>query len=149
MIVDTIDDLLGNYGPFPYIELVHELVEQFDDIKHDLVNTHHQNILKMKNFMEKRVWYELYSKMSNRSQEIEEMVLKNIACLEEENPVSLFMKNLQSEISREVLDLAVQQLKLVAKETMLEKGNRSKEHWNTQRLNLEMELRVKKFLMDL
>ena len=37
-IVETIDDVLENYGPFPYIELVHELVEQFDDIKHDLVN---------------------------------------------------------------------------------------------------------------
>ena len=44
MIVDTIEDVLENYGPFPYIELVHELIEQFDDIKHDLVNKHHQNI---------------------------------------------------------------------------------------------------------
>jgi len=118
MIVDTIDDVLGNYGPFPYIELVHELVEQFDDIKHDLVNTHHQNILKMKNFMERRVWYELYSKMSNRSHEIEDKILNTIQCLEEENPVSLFMKNIQSESSREVFDLAVQQLKVTVKELL-------------------------------
>ena len=54
----------------------------------------------------------------NRTHEIEETVRKNIACVEEENPVSLFMKNLQSEILREVLDLAVQQLKVVAKELL-------------------------------
>jgi len=118
MVVERIDDLLGNYGPFPYIELFYELVEQFDDIKHDLVNIHHQNILKMKNFMERRAWYELYSDMSNRSHEIEEIVLKNIACLGEENPVSLFMKNIQSEISREVFDLSVKQLKVTAKELL-------------------------------
>ena len=32
----------------------------------------------------------------NRTHEIEEIVRKNIACVEKENPVSLFMKNLQS-----------------------------------------------------
>ena len=60
-IVGTKDYVLENYVPFPHIELVHELVEQFDDIKYDLVNTHHQNILKIKNFifMEKGVWYEI------------------------------------------------------------------------------------------
>jgi len=117
-IVETIDDVLENYGPFPYIELVHELVEQFDDIKHDLVNIHHQNILKMKNFMERRVWYEIYSILSSRFYEIKDKVMKDIACVEKENPVSLFMKNIQSEISREVLDMAVQQLKVVAKELL-------------------------------
>merc|ERR1711887_372340 len=117
-IVETIDDVMENYGPFPYIELVHELVEQFDDVKHDLVNIHHQNILKMKNFMEKRVWYEAYVIMSNKSSEIEDKVMEFVGCLEEKNPVSLFMKNIQSEMSREVLDLALQQLKVAAKELL-------------------------------
>ena len=84
-IVGTKDYVLENYVPFPHIELVHELVEQFDDIKYDLVNTHHQNILKIKNFifMEKGVWYEIYSMIRNRSHKLEETVRKNTACLEE------------------------------------------------------------------
>jgi len=119
-IVETVDDVLENYGPFPYIELVHELVEQFDDIKHDFVNIHHQNILKMKNFMEKRVWYEVYFLVSNRSNEIDDRVKKSLYCLEEKNPLSLLMKNIQSEISREDLDSSLQQLKVAAKELLTE-----------------------------
>ena len=41
-----------------------------------------------------------------------------VTCLEEKNPVSLFIKNIQSEMSREVLDLALQQLKVAAKELL-------------------------------